>query len=177
MAGSKNGVEPRALFVHCYGHVLSLSVADTIKNISLLRSVMDSVFEINKLLQYSPKRMTAFRDIKAEVSPESVGFRVLCPTRWTVCNETFCSVIDNYNALMELWEDILSDRVDSETRARVNGVSSQMSHFEFFLGVHLLLVILRHTDHLSKILQSTKMSASEGQHLANLTVTALQVCM
>ena len=181
MAGSKNGVkeqilkkEPRALFVHCYGHVLSLSVADTIKNIPLLRSVMDSVFEISKLLQYSPKRMTAFRDIKAEVS---VGFRVLCPTRWTVRNETFRSVIDNYNALMELWENILSDRIDSETRARVNGVSSQMSHFEFFLGVHLLLVILRHTDHLSKTLQSTKMSASEGQRLANLTVTALQVCM
>ena len=36
MAGSKNGVkaqilkeEPRALFTHCYGHALSLSVADT----------------------------------------------------------------------------------------------------------------------------------------------------
>ena len=43
MAGSKNGVkeqflkkEPRALFIHCYGHVLSLSVADTIKNIPTL---------------------------------------------------------------------------------------------------------------------------------------------
>lgn len=114
-------------------------------------------------------------EIKAEVSPDSLGFRVLCPTWWTVRNETFRSVLDNYNALMELWEDILSNRVDSETRARINGVSSQMSHFEFFLGVHLLLVILRHTDHLSKTLQLTKMSASEGQHLANLTVTALQV--
>ena len=106
--------------------MLSLSVANTIKNIPLLRSVMDSVSEISKLLQYSPKRMTAFRDIKAEeVSPESIGFRVLCPTRWTVRNETFHSVLDNYNALMELWEDILSDCVDSETRARVNGVQAK----------------------------------------------------
>lgn len=87
MAGSKNGVkeqflkkEPRALFIHCYGHVLSLSVADTIKNVPALRSNMDVVFEISKLLQYSPKRTTAFKDIKAEVSPDSVGFRVLCPT-------------------------------------------------------------------------------------------------
>ena len=52
MAGSKNGVkeqilekEPQALFVHCYGHVLSLSVADTMKSIPLLSSVMDSTFE------------------------------------------------------------------------------------------------------------------------------------
>ena len=43
MAGCKKGVktqimakEPHALFTHCYGHSLSLSVADTVKNIPLL---------------------------------------------------------------------------------------------------------------------------------------------
>ena len=175
MAGSKNGVkeqilrkEPRALFIHCYGHVLSLSVADTIKNIPLLRSNMDTVFEISKLLQYSPKRMSLFKDVKAEVSPDAVGFRILCPTRWTVRNETFRSIIDNYGS-------ILSGRVDSEVRARVNGVASQMNTFEFFLGVHLLHIILRHTDNLSKTLQMTKMSAAEGQKLADMTVAALEV--
>ena len=184
MAGSKNGVkqqilrkEPRALFIHCYGHVLSLSVADTIinKNIPLLRSNMDTLFEISKLLQYSPKRMSLFKDVKAETSPDAAGFRILCPTRWTVRNETFRSIIDNYSSLMEVWEEILSGRVDSEVRARVNGVASQMNTFEFFLGVHLLYIILRHTDNLSKTLQMTKMSAAEGQKLADMTVTALQV--
>ena len=92
-----------------------------------------------------------------------------------VQNETFHSVLGNYNALMKLWKDILSDRIDSEIRARVNGVSSQINRFEFFLSVHLL-VTLQHTDHLSITLQLTKISASEGQRLANLTVTALQVC-
>ena len=76
---------------------------------------------------------------------------------------------------MKLWEDILSDRVDSETRAHVNGVSSQINRFEFFLSV-CFLVTLQHTDHLSITLQLTIISASEGQCLANLTVTALQVC-
>ena len=76
---------------------------------------------------------------------------------------------------MEVWEEILSGRVDSEVRAHVNGVASQMNTFEFFLGVHLLHIILRHTDNLSKTLQMTKMSAAEGQKLADMTVTALQV--
>ena len=76
---------------------------------------------------------------------------------------------------MKLWEDILSDRVDSEIRAHVNGVSSQINHFEFFLTVYLV-VILRYTDNLSITLQLTKISASEEQCLANWTVTALQVC-
>jgi len=182
MAGSKNGVkeqflkkELRALFIHCYGHVLSLSVADTIKNVPALWSNMDVVFEISKLLQYSPKRTTAFKDTKAEVSPDSVGFRVLRPTRWTVRNETFRSVIDNYSALIELWKHVLSTRVNSEIRARVHGVASQMSTFEFFFCANLLHAILRHTDNLSKTLQLTKMSAAEGRHIADLTVTTLQV--
>jgi hypothetical protein len=100
MAGSKNGVksqilrlEPRALFTHCYGHALSLGVADAIKSLSILKSHMDTTYEISKLLQYSPKRHALFQSIKADMSPETVGFRVLCPTRWTVRNEIFNSII------------------------------------------------------------------------------------
>ena len=86
MAGCKNGVkaqilkeEPQALFTHCYGHALSLSVADTVKKIKCLGSTMDTVHELSKLLQYSPKRSALFKGLKAEISPDTVGFRILCP--------------------------------------------------------------------------------------------------
>ena len=53
MAGSKNGVktqllaeEPDALFTHCYGHALSLSVTDTVKNVALLKSTMDTTHDV-----------------------------------------------------------------------------------------------------------------------------------
>ena len=185
MAGSKNGVksqilkqEPRALFTHCYGHALSLSVADTIKNIPLLRCTMDTTHEISKLLQYSPKRKGLFEDIKAECSPDSVGFRILCPTRWTVRNETFHSIMENYDALLQLWETMLDDRLDSEVRARVNGVASQMKTFDYFFGACFHHSLLRHTDNLSKTMQHTKTSATEAQHLARMTIATLQVnCM
>ena len=133
MAGCTSGAkaqilkqEPRALFTHCYGHSLSLSVADTIRTVKYLGSIMDTVYELSKLLQYSPKRLVLFKDIKAKISPNCVGFRVLCPTQWTVRNETFQGILDNYSALLELWETILNDKPDSETRARVNGIDSQM---------------------------------------------------
>ena len=64
---------------------------------------------------------------------ETAGFRILCPTRWTVCNETFHSITDNYTVLLELWDEILDERIDSEVRARVNGVSSQ----NYYFGVEL----------------------------------------
>ena len=99
MAGSKNGVktqilkeEPRALLVHCYGHSLSLAIGDSIKKIKILQSNMDTTYEINKLLQYLPKRQAIFQSIKDEVSPDTVGHRVLCPTHWTVRSETFNSI-------------------------------------------------------------------------------------
>ena len=181
MAGSKSGAkaqilkqEPRALFTHCYGHSLSLSVADTIRTVKYLGSIMDTVYELSKLLQYSPKRLALFKDIKAKISPDCVGFRVLCPTRWTVRNETFQSILDNYSALLELWETILNDKPDSETRARVNGIDSQMKTFDFYFGASLLHNVLSHTDNLSKTLQHTRLNAAEGQHLVRMTTTTLK---
>jgi len=53
MAGIQNGVaaqicaeEPRAMFLHCYGHALNLATNDTVKNNKILRDVLDTVFEI-----------------------------------------------------------------------------------------------------------------------------------
>ena len=37
---------------------------------------------------------------------------MLCPTRWTVCADSLCSIIDNYVTLQDTWEeaaDIVSD--------------------------------------------------------------------
>ncbi len=50
-----------------------------------------------------------------------------------------------------------------------------MRKFEYFFGANLVLIILKHTDNLSKTLQKTKMSASEGQVIAKMTVSTLQV--
>jgi len=181
MAGCKSIVktqilqlEPRALFTHWYGHSLSLSVADTIRAVKYLGSIMVTVHELSKLLQYSPKRLALFKDIKAEISPDSVGFCVLCPTRWTVRNETFQSILDNYSALLELWETILNDKPDSETRARVNGIDSQMKTFNFYFGASLLCNLLSHIDNFSKTLHQTRFNAAEGQHLVRMTVTTLK---
>ena len=120
MAGSRNVVksqllmlEPRALFTHCYGHALSLAVGDSIKHVKSLRSNMDTTYEINKLFEYSAKRHSQFKRIKADISPTTIGFRTLYPTRWTVCNETFHGIMENYKAILELQDEILSDNLAS----------------------------------------------------------------
>ena len=102
MARSRTGtatqlrhVEERAICTHCYGHALNLAVADVVKQSKVIRDVLDTVGEINKLLKYSPRRDSLFEQLKSSVSPGTVGFRTRCPTQWTVRAASLQSVIDN----------------------------------------------------------------------------------
>ena len=51
--------------------------------------------------------------------------------------------------MLDLWETILNDKHDSETRAQVNGIDSQMKTFGFYFGASFLHNVLSHTDNLS----------------------------
>lgn len=181
MSGAKKGVakmlhdeEPRAIFTHCYGHALNLAVGDCVKQCKVMKTAFEVVAEVSKLIKKSPKRDAAFEKIKGELAPETPGFRVLCPTRWTVRAASLQSVVDNYEVLLHVWQEALGGSLDGEMRARIIGVETQMMTFDFLFGVLLGSLILRHSDNLSKTLQHKTMSAAEGQHIAKLTVSVLQ---
>ena len=74
MAGSKSGVaakiqenEPRAVFTHCYGHALSLSVSDTVKRSSVMRDCLDTCYELVKLIKFSRKYDAMLTRLKEEI--------------------------------------------------------------------------------------------------------------
>ena len=54
------------------------------------------------------------------------------------------------------------------------GVQAEFKTFWYFLGLLLGELILKHSDNLSKTLQSSELSASEGQQIATMTVKTLQ---
>ena len=181
MSGAKKGVakviadkESRALFTHCYGHALNLGVGDTIKQCQLMKSALEVIAEMSKLIKRSPKRDSMFQKLKSELAPDSPGFRVLCPTRWTVHAASLQSVLDNYEVLFGVWKEAQSSQLDVEMRARIIGVDTQMHTFNFLFGISLGNLLLRHTDNLSKSLQHKSLSAAEGQRLAKLTLHVLQ---
>ena len=182
MSGAKSGVvarmqaaEPRAVFTHCYGHALNLACVDTIKQCKLMRDALDTTYEITKLIKKSPRRDAIFKRLKEEMGSDSPGIRVLCPTRWTVRAEAFKSILDNFSVLLELWDESLQVVKDTEMKARIQGVSAQMKKFEFFFGVSLGLLILRHTDNLSRTVQKGDTSAAEGLEVVSLTLTTLKL--
>ena len=122
MCGAKKGAasqicseEPRAIFIHCYGHALNLAIGDTVKRNHILRDTLDTTFEISKLVKFFPRRDALFNKLKAKISPEMPGFRTLCPTRWTVRASSLESVNNNYDEFLALWEDAKDIVKDSET--------------------------------------------------------------
>ena len=67
MRGSRNGVakilndeEPRAVYTHCYGHSLNLAVGDSVKGSKIMKSSLDVVFEISKLIKKIPQKRCNF---------------------------------------------------------------------------------------------------------------------
>ena len=151
MSGLRNGVaaqvqklEPRAIYTHCYGHSLNLAAGDTITRCTVLKKVLDITYEMSKLIKYSPKRDAMFSKLKDELQPECPGIRVLCPTRWTVRADSLKSVLDNYTVLQCLWEEAESVTKESDRRARLIGIGSQMTSFDFYFGVYLGEMVLRH---------------------------------
>ena len=59
-------------------------------------------------------------------------------------------------------------------KARIQGVAAQMKMFESYFGVSLGLLILQHTDNLSRTMQKADMSAAEGQDVMCLNLSTLE---
>ena len=51
----------------------------------------------------------------------------------------------------------------------------QMESFNFLGGIELCSTVLNMADDLSKVLQASTISATEGQRLSNMTVSTLQI--
>ena len=88
MQGERTGLKtrilhtnPLALFIHCYGHTLNLAVQDTVKSCKLVKDVLDTTYELTKLVKKSPKREALLEKIKQELQATSGGVRTLCQTR------------------------------------------------------------------------------------------------
>ena len=104
----------------------------------------------------------------------NTGLRVICPNPWTVRVESLKSVLDNWSAINMLLNNSLEKKLDPAKRDRINGVQSQTHCFNYYFGVYVLQLLLRHSDNLSKALQNSERSACEGQTLAAISVKTLE---
>ena len=95
----------RALYVHCLAHSLNLCVQEVSRSVDLLQNILNLVFELGKLIKFSPKRSTLFSTLSKQLAfntgenTTGMSLRTLCPTRWTVRHTAIESVLLNYDTL------------------------------------------------------------------------------
>lgn len=156
--------------------MLNLACSDAVKSSTVLRDVLDVTREITKLIKESTKREATFRNLKESQNLEtsSPGIRVLCPKRWTVTADALQSVILNYKVLLGVWEESMEYVKVSEMKCRIRGVMTYVYKFDFLFGCLLGEQLLRHSDILSKALQTKSLSAAEGQKMALSTLKTLE---
>ena len=92
-------------YTHCYGHSLNLVAAagDVTKKSKMMKSTLTNTCDITKHIRYPSHRNSLFQNLKSELSPDTPGIRVLCPTRRNVQANSLNSVLSNYTML---WNDI-----------------------------------------------------------------------
>ena len=86
-----------------------------------MRDVLDTAFEITKLVKLSPKQESQLKNITCDADKveRTKGLRILCPTRWTVRADAVDNILTNYIQLNELWRWAVSEYKGTETKAKV----------------------------------------------------------
>ena len=76
--GGKSGVskrisdiEPRAVHTHCFRHSINLAVSNTLKEIRIMRDVLDMTKEMTKLIKFSPRRGRIFQALNEACDSKS----------------------------------------------------------------------------------------------------------
>ena len=174
VAAEIKSIEPRALYLHCYGHSLNLAVANTLKEIRPMADTLDHCLEICNLLKFSPRRDAIFCRLKEEMTSHVPGLHTLCPTCWTVRAASLESILQNCPTLFATWEEAAEVAKQPDVKARINGVAAQMKEFKFFYCLMLAERLLKHCDNLSKTIQATSMPAVEARRLSELCIEVFQ---
>ena len=109
-----------------------------------------------------------------DISLDYRGFRVLRPTRWTVRAESIKSILDNWVTLQQVWDESLDGNLEPEIKGRITGVKSQINAFNYFYGVIILQLVLRHSDTvLFKTLKKSSLTSCQGKEIADLTLQTI----
>ena len=160
----------------------NLACGDWIKNSTIISNSLDMSYEITKLVKFSPKcdsHLCKIHEEKYYENEEMLGgkmqiLRLFSQPRWTVRTSLLSSICENYKELEVLWNWCLVEYKDREAKARIHGVQAQVGTFNYFFGLRLGILLLRHSDNLSTLLQAEDLCTPEAQKVAKSTVNTLK---
>ena len=161
---------------------MNLAFRDWIKNSITVLNSLDMSYEITKLVKFSSKRYSHLRKIheeeyyknKEKLSGKMETLRLFSQTCWTVRASSLTSICKNCKELQELWNWCLVEYKDRKAKARIHSLQAQMQTFDYFFGLRLGILLLKHSDNLSMSLQAENLCTTEAQKITKSTVNTLK---
>ncbi|KAJ4430334.1 hypothetical protein ANN_22550 [Periplaneta americana] len=155
MAGHLNGLQnkvkdvaPQAIFVHCLAHRLNLVLKQSCKQIQKCRIFFSNISGIPSFFHHSAKR-TYLLDT-------TVGRRIptVVDTRWSSNSRLLRVIVENWDNLKSVFEEIMEDPESDETAVRLSeGYLNNMNDFEYAFFCFVFHELFELTTILFDILQ------------------------
>ena len=163
-----------SIYVHCYGHVLSLATKDCLSEITLLRNTLGTIQALYVFLEASPKRHALF--MKSGEPGEFVRtLKSQCATRWTAAEGSRKAVEAELMTIIRALHQLSQDQ-DSKISSEATSLLIAVSSFDFLFGMSVLKIILPHTSHLSAYVQSVNIDVLKVKQNADLVIKTLESC-
>ena len=167
---------PRAVYVHCYAHVLNLALQDTMSEIEPLRNALGTLQSLYNFLEASPKRHAVFSSVKVDGNfITNLTLKSMSETRWSCRWEAVKAIYEQIRKVIRALL-ILSDDKDTKTYRDSTALLNAVCDFQFVLGLILLKVILSNTNALSKYLQGKSIDVINAKRNADLVIKTLTNC-
>ncbi|QQP40686.1 Uncharacterized protein FKW44_014820 [Caligus rogercresseyi] len=147
-------VSPKAIYVHCYGHLLNLALQDTLEKNTVIRNALGVIQSIHNFFN-SPKRENVLRSVEMPADLEATPYiklKSLSETRWS-CRWEAVKAIDQQPERIIIALLKLSNNKDAKTSVDARGLVKAMLEFQFLLGHQTLKVIFSNTNFLARYLQ------------------------
>ena len=161
----------RAIYVHCYGHILNLITKDCISEVPVLRNTLGTIQSLYTFLEASPKRHAMF--MKNGDSDFVKTLKSNCKTRWTAHESSRKAVEAELFTIIRTLSQISNDH-DSKTSSEATSLLRSVCSFDFLFGMSVLKLILPHTSHLSAAVQSVDMDVLRVKENAEFTIKTLE---
>ena len=134
MSGPCNGAAaivrrqyPKAIYTHCTAHRLNLSVVSACK-MQNVRNMFDTVGEVTRSFEYSPKKEALLVQKVKDVCPESCRHKLLdvCKTRWIQRIDGLEVFLELYEAIVAMLETI---KANADRSWNADSMKKAVSHY------------------------------------------------
>ncbi|XP_066969198.1 zinc finger MYM-type protein 1-like [Macrobrachium rosenbergii] len=171
-------IAPKAIYVHCYGHLLNLALQDTLQENTVIRNALGVVQSIHNF--NTPKRENVLYSVHMpdiDPTPYSpyIKLKSLSETRWS-CRWEAVKAVEQQPERILLALIELSKEKDAKTSVDAKSLVKAMLEFQFILGLHTLKVIFSNTNALARYLQGHDVDMMTAKITYDATLETLKKC-